>query len=794
MYRVIYCIVFLLGVLYFTNSLTPVSEKGSANPCTTMESCGQCIRAHADCAWCSEDDFTLEGNSRCDLMTNLGNSKCDRSYLVFPQHSMEKVLDKELSNKGTQEGAVQLKPQRVHLKLKPNSPFPLTVEFRQAQDYPVDLYYLMDLSKSMEDDKDKLAVLGDLLAENMGNITSNFRLGFGSFVDKIVMPYVSTVPEKLNEPCTGCAAPYGFHNHMPLNLNTANFAKEVNDAKVSGNLDAPEGGFDAIMQAIVCKKEIGWREKSRKMLVFSSDSGFHYAGDGKLGGIVKPNDGDCHLKDGDYTESINQDYPSLSQINQKIQEHKINIIFAITANQLPVYERLSAQLEGSSTGKLENDSSNVVSLVRNKYEKLTSGVELKDNASSNVKVTYYSTCLDGKREKRSSCSGLKVGTNVTFEAHIEVMSCPKNQKEWNQTFQIYPVGINEALIVELEMICECDCEKSGAEEKDSDKCTFGNGTYECGICSCYNNRYGRECECDVKDTDQTKDEAGCFFGNDTRVCSGRGACRCGVCDCFPLPPQLKDAKVTGLFCECDNFSCDRHEGDLCGGSEHGECKCGACKCEQGWTGRACDCKDTNETCMASNGKICSGHGYCECGKCRCFDTEEERHSGIHCEECHTCPGKCDFFKDCVQCQMYQTGPLTKEECDNCTFFPIKTPKVELELPEERLCVYKDESDDCKFTFKYIYDEGAPDPIIHAQITKDCPEGVDILAIVLGVIGGIVAVGLALLLIWKLLTTIHDRREFAKFEKERQMAKWDTGENPIYKGATSTFKNPTYGGK
>jgi integrin beta 1 len=45
----------------------------------------------------------------------------------------------------------------------------------QAEDYPVDLYYLMDLSKSMEDDKEKLSALGDLLAETMQNITSNFR-------------------------------------------------------------------------------------------------------------------------------------------------------------------------------------------------------------------------------------------------------------------------------------------------------------------------------------------------------------------------------------------------------------------------------------------------------------------------------------------------------------------------------------------------------------------------------------------------------------------------------------------
>jgi hypothetical protein len=39
--------------------------------------------------------------------------------------------------------------------------------YEQAQDYPVDLYYLMDLSKSMEDDKEKLSALGDLLAATM---------------------------------------------------------------------------------------------------------------------------------------------------------------------------------------------------------------------------------------------------------------------------------------------------------------------------------------------------------------------------------------------------------------------------------------------------------------------------------------------------------------------------------------------------------------------------------------------------------------------------------------------------
>ena len=38
-------------------------------------------------------------------------------------------------------------------------------------------------------------------------------------------------------------------------------------------------------------------------------------------------------------------------------------------------------------------------------------------------------------------------------------------------------------------------------------------------------------------------------------------------------------------------------------------------------------------------------------------------------------------------------------------------------------------------------------------------------------GGVLLVGLAALIIWKILTTIHDRLEYKQFEKERAAAKW-----------------------
>lgn len=47
---------------------------------------------------------------------------------------------------------------------------------------------------------------------------------------------------------------------------------------------------------------IGWRNVTR-LLVFATDDGFHFAGDSKLGGILTPNDGKCHLEDNMYKRS-----------------------------------------------------------------------------------------------------------------------------------------------------------------------------------------------------------------------------------------------------------------------------------------------------------------------------------------------------------------------------------------------------------------------------------------------------------------------------------------------------------
>lgn len=43
--------------------------------------------------------------------------------------------------------------------------------------------------------------------------------------------------------------------------------------------------FGSVSYESICvnsQSQIGWRDRSRRMLLFSTDSGFHYAGDGKV--------------------------------------------------------------------------------------------------------------------------------------------------------------------------------------------------------------------------------------------------------------------------------------------------------------------------------------------------------------------------------------------------------------------------------------------------------------------------------------------------------------------------------
>ena len=54
-------------------------------------------------------------------------------------------------------------------------------------------------------------------------------------------------------------------------------------------------------------------------MIYASDAGIHIAGDGKLAGLVDPNDGQCSLDTNDkyYSKAELQDYPTIEQVKYR---------------------------------------------------------------------------------------------------------------------------------------------------------------------------------------------------------------------------------------------------------------------------------------------------------------------------------------------------------------------------------------------------------------------------------------------------------------------------------------------
>lgn len=140
---------------------------------------------------------------------------------------------------------------------------------------------------------------------------------------------------------------------------------------------------------------------------------------------------------------------------------------------------------------------------------------------------------------------------ATFNVTVSIPNCERR----NRHIIIKPVGLGDALEILVSPECKCDCQKE--VEVNSSKCHNGNGSFQCGVCACNPGHMGPHCECG-EDTLSTES---CKEAPDHPSCSGRGDCFCGQCICH-LSPY---GNIYGPFCQCDNFSCVRHKGLLCGG-------------------------------------------------------------------------------------------------------------------------------------------------------------------------------------------------------------------------------------
>ncbi|KAK6623216.1 hypothetical protein RUM43_009068 [Polyplax serrata] len=580
---------------------------------------------------------------------------------------------------------------------------------------------------------------------------------------------------------------------MSLSKETDRFSVEVETAEMSGNIDTPEGVLDGLMQAMVCQKELNWREKARHIIVVSTDAPFHLAGDGKLGGIVEPNDELCHLDDeGYYTHSLAYDYPSVSQINHQSLGNNMNVIFAVVNKVKHEYHSLVQEIRGASLGLLDAGE-NIADLIKGQYEKISTTIRLTENSRGAVNVGFSARCTHDDRWKiANECNDVKGGSLIHFKVHLSVTDC--SSPEWyRQDIQIKPEGINETLTIHLETLCDCECSKK--RDKMSTYCS-NSGDLVCGVCICPEGEIGQKCECTGYDTAlRVTDTSSCVTNNETHeLCSGRGECKCGVCQCHSRKNPKEE--ITGKHCECDNFSCERVNGVLCTG--HGTCKCGKCVCDHGWSEEKCDCPTTDEECRDEAGNdVCSGRGTCVCGVCHCHNgtqLDEHRYSGKYCQNCVTCLEQCDIHNECVECLSHDSGPLALTGCTNCSnnlnlILVDSMEEIQNIIPKAKTCVSLDEKG-CTFRYLYTLSEGDRVSVWAEKVTW-CPKQVNLIAVISGTIGCTILIGLLSLIAWKVLTDLHDKREYEKFERERHLAHWGREENPLFKTATTTYENPTY---
>ncbi|XP_041097482.1 integrin beta-7 [Polyodon spathula] len=782
-------------------------------PCESRSSCEECIKSQPDCAWCKQLNFTKAGesdSSRCDSEESLRQRGCAISQIQNPKNFLHLDKNRELKQgveiRGGEE-VVQLQPQGLTLNLRPGAPQSFKVRFRRAEGYPIDLYYLMDLSYSMKDDLENIKKLGQEILTALSKVTRSVKIGFGSFVDKTVLPYVSTVKSKLLNPCPTrldtCQPPFSFRNVLSLTESAALFEKRVSEQSISGNLDSPEAGFDAMMQAAVCQREIGWRNVTR-LLVYTSDDTFHTAGDGRLGGIYFPNDGHCHLNEGGvYDRSTYYDYPSVGQLAQVLSANNIQSIFAVTEKIYPTYQELSRLIPKSAVGVLTSDSSNVVQLIcdtergsrvcvrerESERERVRGGehaavhaqclmtpcclsppllgISTPQNLSSTIyldplqlpaglSISFDSHCgnhtVHGQR--RGECTGVKIGQEIIFTVTVTSTECLTG----SQHFTIKPQGINEELQVTVTTACNCDCRD---EDPSSQHCSHGNGTLHCGVCSCSKGRQGRLCECQLSGDDASDLQQSCRAGNHSALCSGHGRCECGACLC--------DKNRGGAHCECDHSACPRHNNTLCGGN--GKCSCGQCLCSQGFTGEACECSAANTSCVPeAGGELCSGNGSCVCNRCHC----REGYIGRHCQTCINCKTDCQSYESCLLCEL--GGGHCESECKGALRREVQ------KLPDDT-CIL----DNVIFSVIPPKEEGSA--VLIEYMRRMSPPST--LTIVGGSVSGVVFIGLLLIMLYRIIVFFYDRQEYRRFEKARKCEKWNKDDNPLFINATTTVMNPNF---
>lgn len=119
---------------------------------------------------------------------------------------------------------------------------------------------------------------------------------------------------------------------------------------------------------------------------------------------------------------------------------------------------------------------------------------------------------------------MTAGQVLDFQVKIKPTKCFDGE----EIIRIKPSTQDSTL--EIRLSATCKCENCGPDVINSPSCN-NHGNLHCGVCECASGFNGKECECDKSLNEDFEKFDECKEGNNTEICSGRGSCRCNVCNC-----------------------------------------------------------------------------------------------------------------------------------------------------------------------------------------------------------------------------------------------------------------------
>ena len=766
-------------------------DRLSCSDCLSVKGCGWCIANTTGYCISENDDRTV-----CMAVVN-------------PRSKVYNEVTRPLND------VYQVSLDSINLRLRVGEPLTFNFTVKPAENFPLDLYILMDLSNSYKEDLVIVKQLAPTLANSLNNLTDDALIGFGTFIDKLTEPYFSEKHINLgfkdkndNPSCIRdeeCSFPVAFEHVSNLTNSSDDFNNALQMVSISTNADIPEGALDGMMQATVCTDLIGWRDNSRKVLIVMTDAIVHTAGDGRLGGIVKINDETCHTqysKEHDrflYTASTEYDYPSLEQLRLVLRRYGIVPVFAVPSAEFD-YFNMTAGLLNGLVAETADDSSDLLIVVAEAYNDIVSQVTV-DYDSPNFLTTEVSLACpieDDIVYSSEMCNDIE-SNSVQVNITLTLSECSKEVTNG----KMYPLEVAipgfDRFTIFIEGECNCDCET--ANEIDESRCL--NGELNCGKCDCENGYMGDRCDCST-------DLCPSFNGIE---CGGRGSCDgCGSCICNTIDSPQYSVSNPQIFedsCQCSNYECETDlNGLACSGRGNCVCDNGVFSCECGVssnTGEAhygdiCQC--SSDHCVDPDNPMnitCSGHGTCrpceaQGSACSCTQNYRGEYCGtfidLNTDNC----GSAD--ESCIEC--YGTAADNKQDvdvaCSNCAGYILldDTQSSSYEIPgtvngSTDVCTHS--TTEC--SYNYYVGISLSSDMLYAVEPRSCLL-IPIWAIAVIILVGLLIIGIIVIVIIKLCLMWLDYREYKRFMYDVNSANKSTQSNPVYQNPITHVDNPIHG--